>query len=163
MDSVIILLKDPSWWFSAVFVGLLISVLGSYFRDGLTLIFSKFSKTFQIYSKKKIVENKKYINFLVSNPDILAIEITKILLSIAICLILILIYFSLPAILYQTEEMRVSSYDKYVVLLLMICNLAYIIRLGWVVTFKTRIVMFAYRKYYTIRLYHFRRRRLNRT
>lgn len=154
MDSIITSLNDLSWWFNIVFAGVIIPVAGSYFRDGLTLIISKFSKSFRKYRKKIIIKDQQYIDFLISNPDILAMEITKILVSVVIFLILILLLFFMPAIFIVTMEMaqfRGEStfhyYDKYILLLTMISLLIITIRLGGGVAFQLKRVLVAYRKY----------------
>src|ERR1017187_1647638 len=44
MDSIIRLLRDPSWWFTAVFIGILARLVARYFRDNISSVAARSSQ-----------------------------------------------------------------------------------------------------------------------
>jgi hypothetical protein len=96
MDSIIQLVKDPSWWFTAVFVGIFASVIASYFRDGTSLITAHLSRTLRMRRQARLEKEQKRIDFLVLHPDLLIMEMVRVVFQLILFTGNVGLYISLP-------------------------------------------------------------------
>ncbi|MEL6333386.1 MAG: hypothetical protein AAFQ76_12430, partial [Cyanobacteria bacterium J06626_26] len=74
MDKILELLKDPSWWFSALFIAIMASVIAAFLKDWISSIISIFSSSYRDWSNKKAIEQNKYIQALAGNSTLLIIS-----------------------------------------------------------------------------------------
>lgn len=74
MESIIKQLEDPGWWFTAIFVAIVISVFSSYIRDWISLGLSRVSTSIRQKRAKRTEHETKRINLLTSNPHLLISE-----------------------------------------------------------------------------------------
>ena len=59
MESIPTLVKDPGWWFTAVVVGLLVSVAAGFAQNYLSLIGSKLSSSLAKRREAQVQKRKK--------------------------------------------------------------------------------------------------------
>jgi hypothetical protein len=77
MDSIIKLVRDPGWWFTAVFVGILASLTASYFRDVISSRVARVSGVFRARREARLALEQRRIGFLVAHPDLLIMEMVR--------------------------------------------------------------------------------------
>lgn len=54
MDKIVELIKDPSWWFSALFISIVTSLLAAFLKDWFSKLLSHFSKTYRLHRYKNL-------------------------------------------------------------------------------------------------------------
>ena len=90
MDAIARLFKDPTWWFTAVFIAILASLFASYLRDGISFLTAKTSSSLQARRIARLTREQKRIDFLVSHPNIILMEImTCTIQTVYACTLLI--------------------------------------------------------------------------
>jgi hypothetical protein len=57
LEKIISYLKDPAWWFTAVFIGIIVSLISGFLKDAVRNLAAKFSIT---YRAKKIREDNDF-------------------------------------------------------------------------------------------------------
>jgi len=57
LEKIISYLKDPAWWFTAVFIGILASLAAGFLKDAVRNLLGKFSTTYRV---KQIEKNKTF-------------------------------------------------------------------------------------------------------
>jgi hypothetical protein len=92
MESIIRLFKDPGWWFTAVFIGILASLLAAYLRDGISSLAALTSTTFRVRRDRRLAAEQTRIHLLAKHPDLLLAELIRCTIRI-LCFIGMLIIF----------------------------------------------------------------------
>ena len=75
MDKIFEYLKDPSWWFTTVFIGAIASLLGGFLNAWLSRISSRYSR----WRVKKREQKEAEIQLILSNETLLAVEMQRCL------------------------------------------------------------------------------------
>lgn len=112
MDSITKLVKDPTWWFTAIFVGIFASLVASYFRDGISWVAAHTSKALRARRNARLAREQQYVHFLTGQPTLLLMEMVRTSVRFVLFLGLVGIYMSLPMFmdaLSRTPEL--TSYD----------------------------------------------------
>jgi len=76
MDAIIQQLKDPGWWFTAVFVGIVGSIIAGFCQNRISAWAARYSVAAKERRQRKLKEAEERIRFLVENPDLLGMHIT---------------------------------------------------------------------------------------
>jgi hypothetical protein len=97
MDSIFKLIKDPSWWFTAVFIAILASVAASYFRDGISSVAARMSKVLRARRVTRLANESSRILFLAAHPSLLLMEMLHTTLLFICFLSQVGMYLMLPA------------------------------------------------------------------
>ncbi len=71
MDTISKLLSDPAWWFTAIFIAIVINLLSTYLRDFIDRIFSKLSRKYRLRTIKKDKEGEQLAVHLANDPTML--------------------------------------------------------------------------------------------
>jgi hypothetical protein len=79
MDSIIRQLQDPGWWFTAVFVGTLISVASPFLYDGLSAIASRFSAAVKERRRLRLERRARFVALLVAHPNLLLMQMAWVI------------------------------------------------------------------------------------
>lgn len=74
MDKILENLKDPSWWFTAVFIAIVANILAAFFRSGLSVALSTMSKRYRVWREKKKVDEEREIAVIASDATLLVAE-----------------------------------------------------------------------------------------
>lgn len=96
MDKILELLKDPSWWFSALFIAIMASVIAAFLKDWISSIISIFSSSYRDWSNKKAIEQNKYIQELAGNSTLLIISYFRVMVGIILFTSCFLAYLLFP-------------------------------------------------------------------
>ncbi|MEL6128821.1 MAG: hypothetical protein AAFP00_03440 [Bacteroidota bacterium] len=108
MDKILELLKDPSWWFSALFIAIMASVIAAFLKDWISSIISIFSSSYRDWSNKKAIEQNKYIQELAGNSTLLIISYFRVMVGIILFTSCFLAY-----LLFQFGEDLVSEKQAF--------------------------------------------------
>ncbi len=100
MNRIIDNLTDPIWWFHAVFIAVLASLLGALMRDALRSGLAKISKSYKVRKKKRDKELEDEINLLSTNQT-LFIYTSIIIFSSSLFALTLFTIFIIIFILYQ--------------------------------------------------------------
>jgi hypothetical protein len=87
MEEIVKLLKSPSWWFSVVIVGLLVTFL----KDILASFVVKLRRWLRTSREQRRKERLEEIYFLACNPDILTHEQNRCIMGLIRSTVLILV------------------------------------------------------------------------
>lgn len=98
MESIKSLIADPSWWFTAVFVGIMASLLASYFRDWLSSILSRVSSSYKDYRTRKNIELDAFIEKVASDPFLISWQYSLLIYRTTMMVALMLMFISLPSL-----------------------------------------------------------------
>lgn len=112
MESIAKIIKDPTWWFTAVLIGILVSLIASYLRDFVSWFASKSSSVLRARREKRLEEERVRIELLVAFPELLTMEITRAAISVVIFLATFSLYVSYPGFIEtmcNTPEMMKLS------------------------------------------------------
>lgn len=74
MDSIVKQLNTPEWWFTAVFVGVIVGIVSAYTKDWITSVLSPFSSKYRKYAEAQAAAIKTEIELLSTNREMLVIE-----------------------------------------------------------------------------------------
>ena len=96
MDSIIKLMKDPSWWFAVVFAGIIFGLIAGYFKDGISSIVARMSKSCRVRRETTLLREKERTELLVAHPSLLIMEIIWHLRDTALFFAIYIIYLLLP-------------------------------------------------------------------
>lgn len=103
MNHITASLKDPSWWFTAFFVGIIVSILAGFLKDWIASFASKYLHLFREKRKAKAVEREVLFEALASNETFLILSMVRLLGGVIIAFVLLGMYVSLPAFLEMKE------------------------------------------------------------
>jgi hypothetical protein len=107
MDGIKRLLSDPTWWFTAVIVGILASLFASYIRDAVSWLASRAFKLSRKRRDRRLAMEARRIDFLAGHPDLLILEMGKLILEV--------LYFALIAglsisiLMFLTLSQKISA------------------------------------------------------
>lgn len=103
MDHIAASLKDPSWWFTVFFVGIIVSIFAGFLKDWIAGIASKYLHLFREQRKAKAAEREILFEALASNETFLILSMVRLLGGVIIAFVMLGIYMSLPAFLEMKE------------------------------------------------------------
>jgi hypothetical protein len=98
-------MNDPGWWFTAVFVGIIAALFGSYLRDAISWVAARSSETLRARRDARLSSDRLRIDFLARHPDLLVMEMCRVLVAIIIFTGVAGFYISLPAFFDAVEKM----------------------------------------------------------
>jgi hypothetical protein len=104
MDSIFKLINDPSWWFTAVFIGILASLGASYFRDGISLVAARMSKVLRARRATRLAKEQSRISFLAAHPNLLLMQILRVILLFICFLAQVGMYLLLPMFIESVSK-----------------------------------------------------------
>jgi MFS family permease len=122
MENILTNLKDPSWWFTVVIVGLLIAIFGAPLRlvlfKLLSLLSSRMKENWERYKQK--VERK--VDWILSEPNILLLHSVKTLvfLIVFVASFLILLYLASSISLKTYMKVQISLAEGIFLLVMML-------------------------------------------
>lgn len=91
MNQIISSIKDPAWWFTAVFIGIIVSVFAAFIKDFIQGFFAKISSRSREKQAKRLLCRLKRIEILAENEGYLIIN----LIMVGIALFLFFAFFIL--------------------------------------------------------------------
>ena len=77
MAKIIEYLRDPAWWFTAVFIAILASIAGGFLKDTILRGMSVLSESFKMRKEKRDVEFAHEVDRIVSNPTLLLLHTAR--------------------------------------------------------------------------------------
>jgi hypothetical protein len=93
MQKILENLKDPSWWFTAVFIGIVASVLAAFFHSILTAALSTVSMRYRAWQERKKAEEEREIMLIASDNTLLLGECIRAAVLTMFVLFLLLDFF----------------------------------------------------------------------
>ena len=96
MEPILKIIKDPTWWFTAVLIGMLVSLFASYLRDFISWLASKTSSALRVRRENRLEQEKLRIELLVSCPELLTMELVRAAISVIIFFAAFSLYLSYP-------------------------------------------------------------------
>lgn len=96
MDKIAEQLKDPSWWFTAFFVGIVASIIAAFLKDWASSIIANFSSTYRKKRAERIVKEQKLIARLAGNFELLIIYSVICVITLLMWMFGCLMFFIVP-------------------------------------------------------------------
>jgi len=122
MEKIVSFLKDPAWWFTAVFIAIIASLAAGFSKDAVQNIFAKFSKTYQIKRDERERKFQIEVEALLRDKEYMIFTFLRSLTQIVACMTLITIFimtFMIATIYSLQEPARISlKYTLYIVSLI---------------------------------------------
>lgn len=78
MERIDEILRDPAWWFTAVFIAIVASLIGALIKDALLNVLAKISKSYRVRKQKRDKDLEDEINQSITNPSLLILRFCKI-------------------------------------------------------------------------------------
>jgi len=97
MKDILTQLTSPEWWFTVVFIGLFVSVLGNYARDWIGRSLSKLSGGLAAKIRILRVRRRLRARFLSRNTDLLQVDYTRSIIDLLLAAFAFALSFVLPA------------------------------------------------------------------
>jgi hypothetical protein len=102
MEAIAKNLSDPSWWFSALFVAIIASVIAGFLKDRVERMFSRVSDSFRRRRANELEVRNKTLEALVENPTYLSFALHRVTLRLVLWVMATLLFLSTPILLYVT-------------------------------------------------------------
>lgn len=112
MDSIFKLLKDPSWWFTIILIGILASLAAAYLRDWISLLASHLSQKAKLRRDQRLARENEFRQLLLADSNLLIVELLLTLLSVICFLALTFFYISLPSVTDSLSRLYVSKHPS---------------------------------------------------
>jgi len=102
MESIYRLLRDPTWWFTAVVIGIIASLSASYLRDGISMVAAKVSEGWANRRALRLSKDDRHVRMLAAHPHLLTLE------GIHICahFLMIMFLFMVMAVLFSILQVE---------------------------------------------------------
>lgn len=84
MNAIWKLLQSPEWWFTAVFIGLVIGIVAAYAKDFLSGLLSAVSKTYARRAARAKIARQRRIEVCVGDPSVLAVQYLRAILGLGL-------------------------------------------------------------------------------
>src|SRR6266446_4030807 len=97
MATVSELIRTPEWWFTVIFVGLLVSLIAAFLKDWISIGLAKVFQTYRGYYVRMKEREERELHWLVENPSLLAIRYAQLTFSTVIYLACLFLGFVTPA------------------------------------------------------------------
>ncbi len=99
MESIAGYIKDPGWWFSAVFVAIIASTFAGFLKDRIEKILSTVFTGLKAWGAKREERRKLIIESLLNDKMYFVISLFRAAIGITIFTLFTLIYMSTPLLL----------------------------------------------------------------
>jgi len=104
MKSIAVELTDPGWWFSALFVAIIASVLAGFLKDRIEKILATASSEYRFWRVNVFRARKEAIDALVENPQYMSIALHRVCICLCLWLFVTMVYLSAPALIYLVPD-----------------------------------------------------------
>src|SRR5690242_3831900 len=96
MQKIVELLKTPEWWFSAVFIAVITSVIAAFAMDWIAKILSGASVAYRGYRTRREAELTAKATELAEHPELLIVEYLRAIAQLILIFMLMALFFSGP-------------------------------------------------------------------
>ncbi len=108
-------LRDPDWWFTGLLGLIAISLVWSFARDAVQRLFSPWFPAVNRWRERRLQRERRQVDLLASNPQLLNVELTRCLLMVVLFLALVgfYLFFAIlgTTLLRLTDAPPPSNYD----------------------------------------------------
>jgi hypothetical protein len=111
MGRILEYLKDPSWWFTALFVGMIASLLAGYLKDWIPLVASQYSVTARRRRRKRLVRMARQIIRIKRDPRLLLSHMARLIIDFIFILFGFLFLLLAPPLVFFYENH--PEYDHF--------------------------------------------------
>lgn len=107
------LIRMPSFWFGVVAAGIVVSTIGAFLKDALVKSYGSSKKWLSTSSQQRKRDRADYREFLINNPDALALDLRVCLMGIVqttvtplvLLIVALLLLFDVKAALPAAEDL----------------------------------------------------------
>jgi hypothetical protein len=78
MHQIVADMKDPAWWFTAVFIGIVVSVFAGFAKERIELMFGALSGRFRARQIEKAKRRDSVVNALAENEGFLILAMVRV-------------------------------------------------------------------------------------
>lgn len=107
--------RDPDWWFTALLGLIAISLVWSFARDAVQRLFSPWFPAIRRWREWRLQRERRQVDLLASNPQLLNLELTRCLLLVVLFLALVgfYLFFAIlgTALIRLAEAPEPGGYD----------------------------------------------------
>lgn len=96
MDEILSYLQSPGWWFTTVFVAVLVSLLAGYVNNRIDQWLSRSSAWYRQWRASTLARKERELEFLSTEPSILTLRTIHAIVMFLYFVVFVLIYLLLP-------------------------------------------------------------------
>ena len=110
MERILEHLNDPGWWFTAVFIALLINLSANYLFGWIPLILSRYSVRIRSKRRRRLIAMVREVRALKRDIRLLVMEGIKLAILILILFAFVLLSFILsPILIFYAERLKYAN------------------------------------------------------
>jgi len=102
-------LRDPGWWFTIVFAGLVVGLFTHYLKDWTSRLISHFSKSYRVKRDLRKQQFENEVQSLARNPHILTIEYVRTVHTAVLLIGDIFLLLAMPTFVFSFQQILLSE------------------------------------------------------
>ena len=102
-------IRNPDWWFTIIFIGLVIGLFANILKDIVYSIIANLSSRYSKYRAIKLELHTRYIDLLAQHPPLLIIEHIRMVYTGLLTVASFILYFLTPAMASGIQHLFVSD------------------------------------------------------
>ncbi len=107
MQSIFSSIKDPAWWFTVFFIGIIVSVAAGFLKDWIAGAFAKYSRTLREHRRAKAQRREALFEALAANEAFLILSMVRLMGLVVLSFLIMGVYFCLP-VMAELKEILCS-------------------------------------------------------
>jgi len=148
LEKIISYLKDPAWWFTAVFIAILVSLAAGFLKDAVRNLAARLSTTYRV---KKIQEDKEFereLDALLKDQSYMIVTFLRCLMQImaVFCLLTMFTVVGVFSLVYSFQENTHSFIKGLLLGMALVSGVGGIWGMNYI-TPRVRVVKAAYSRY----------------
>jgi len=92
MNAILSNLRDPSWWFTALFVTIIAGVASGFLKEKIEKLFSSLSSRYESWASARAEVRENVVRVLAENPQFLALAYISVVAGLLIHVLAVIMY-----------------------------------------------------------------------
>jgi|KBSMisStaDraftv2_1062788.scaffolds.fasta_scaffold39592_4 spore maturation protein SpmA len=92
MDAILNNLRDPSWWFTAIFVTIIVGVAAGFLKEKTESVISSLSSRYKYWASSRAEARATVVRLLAGNPQFLLLTYISVVVGLLIHVVAVILY-----------------------------------------------------------------------
>jgi spore maturation protein SpmA len=92
MNAILSNLRDPSWWFTAIFVTIIAGVASGFLKEKIEKLISSLSSRYRSWASARAEARENVVRVLAENPQFLTLAYTSVVAGLLIHVLAVIMY-----------------------------------------------------------------------
>ena len=92
MDAILSNLRDPSWWFTAIFVTIIAGVASGFLKEKIENLISSLSSRYKSWASARAEARENVVRVLAENPQFLTLAYINVVVGLLIHVMAVIMY-----------------------------------------------------------------------